>query len=893
MILRRLRVTGFRRHSDPVELIFDDRLTFVTGPNEVGKSTVFEAVRYALFRRSGAGAKDIEALKPWDKPNVAPRVELDFVADDGHMYRLIKTWGNKGTADFGVIQNGDVLPVNVGDIDSHVASLFSGSPPGKGAFSGFKATHQGLGYLLFAPQGKMELKTNDDVDGSIGPQAVGRLGELVGAGTVSLDDERVMRAVGKNVSEYYTPGGKLKKAAPSTGMQQKAASLAEELSAAQTERDRFEKVAKDLEELERLCLEREQEIEKARKERDERQPQMQQAVELKAKLDAAADGHSKANKHFAELHERLQTVDAEDAHIRELRRQRSTHESAVAELQVAENKARDARTDAQSEFSAAFVDDQSLVNDEARLNRAQQSAVSAEKLRATQELLREIESIQKEAREFAVRISAIPEITREQIENLSRFLNEQVRLQSDIRASSLRVELTAKQPIRIKTGRRKAELAAAQRFSHDAIGEITLSIEDVADIVVAGPVPDISKQELRLATVKQEIAAIAAVCGSRDPVEVERRRSERGALAANHQTCEKRLLDKLGAGGSVRQIQEAEASLKQAAEGAIPTDEVAALEHSVGNRKNATEQRRSAARTNLEAVSAQFEGAKQSCDLKRAEIAAIDDEIAKHEMERVRAIGDTRTREELARRESQAVADRAVAEQKLSDLQRAYEPYRDISDPTLELKRLVNRADELARLFNEDTNAREVKRTEFQALQSSGISTRIALLEERLEDTRRELAMAEREEAASMLLSDLVQEKTANRNRELAEPLLMTVAPWFERVSGHALTELTLTEDATASELRLRDVAVPIGWEDFSVGTADQLGVLLRLALAKELALKAPLPVLLDDPLAHCDPRRTLRLLDVIVEASQHTQVIVFTYDESMCAGLGKIAPLR
>jgi chromosome segregation ATPase len=48
----RIRITGFKSFVDPTELVIDEGLTGIVGPNGCGKSNLVEALRWAMGETS-------------------------------------------------------------------------------------------------------------------------------------------------------------------------------------------------------------------------------------------------------------------------------------------------------------------------------------------------------------------------------------------------------------------------------------------------------------------------------------------------------------------------------------------------------------------------------------------------------------------------------------------------------------------------------------------------------------------------------------------------------------------------------------------------------------------------------------------------------------------------
>ncbi len=209
MILRRLQVEHFRCYNRPVEIVFDERLTVVAGLNEIGKSTLFDALRYALFRRTGAGGKDIGRLEPWGTTGLSAAVTVDFELD-GAEYQLRKSWGSgAGTCVLKRDRHGDFAPYKVEGADEFVAGIFAGQPQKQGAFLRFTGQNVGLAYLLFAPQGAMAI-AGERKEIELNADARARLTQIIGAAAQTPDAARLANKIGEDYARSFTPTGSVR-----------------------------------------------------------------------------------------------------------------------------------------------------------------------------------------------------------------------------------------------------------------------------------------------------------------------------------------------------------------------------------------------------------------------------------------------------------------------------------------------------------------------------------------------------------------------------------------------------------------------------------------------------------------------------------------------------------
>src|SRR3982751_6254800 len=86
MRLNSLRLCNFRQHADTY-VTFDSGLTGIIGANGSGKTTILEAIAWALYGQDAARGKKETIRSLRAGPNARVKVELDFELG-GHRYRV-------------------------------------------------------------------------------------------------------------------------------------------------------------------------------------------------------------------------------------------------------------------------------------------------------------------------------------------------------------------------------------------------------------------------------------------------------------------------------------------------------------------------------------------------------------------------------------------------------------------------------------------------------------------------------------------------------------------------------------------------------------------------------------------------------------------------------------
>ncbi len=219
----------------------------------------------------------------------------------------------------------------------------------------------------------------------------------------------------------------------------------------------------------------------------------------------------------------------------------------------------------------------------------------------------------------------------------------------------------------------------------------------------------------------------------------------------------------------------------------------------------------------------------------------------------------------------------------------------------------VKAAEAAERLKREATALRTKLEAEQEALDAflrragggEGDAENLESLDEMIGGEEETLAREERQRAALLLALEVLRDSVQAYQREHVGRMASHAEATFSRLTNGRYTKVRLDADFHPTLGTSDRDSVPL--ESLSRGTRDAFYLALRAALARELAAREPLPLLLDDPIAHFDEERRGLLLAMLEELASEIQVVLLTHDrrvlnnvrEAHVLGVGTSSPTK
>lgn len=862
MKLHRLVLTNYKGVEKREVTFPDSGVIVLQGPNEIGKTSMLEALDLLLEEKDSSRKRQVEAVRPVGK-DVPTSIEAE-ISSGSYRFTYRKQWFRKPATELRITapRVEQLVGVAAHDRVSRILEETSDTDLWKA-----------LRLLQATPLVQEDLSGSSALGDAL-DRAAGQ------AGAAGGDGESVLEAVEAEFGRYFT----LRAGAPTgsyKAVQREAALAAEAAAAAQAALDGVQQDAEAYARAEEELARCERELAQAEADLTALEAQWSQIVELQRRAEAARTSAQLAvlehqgaitrrdeRRRQAEESERLTaSVGESTREAGALREECLRREQALADLEAAQAAAESAERSARDAHELAKRDQVHLREVEVR--------------GALEVRLRELGDAVARCEDAQARLAGLV-VDRALWARIERADRAREAAHLEQRAASARLSVTALadgQVLEIDGVRR--ELGAGHELE-PALGE-------ALEIVVPGALrfsfrPEAGARE-RAAEVTAADSTLAAVlreAGVPDVEEARARHADR--LAAEEETRAATAAHQiLLRGEDIEDLQErwqAAADSVTAYMGLrpggtpLPTDHQAA-ESAVDRawmahervRDAATEAQRATdvARTELVGLRQRLEGSearREEVTGRAAEVRRTLDEAreATPDADLVDAVVVAAASVETAR-SAEAEALRLLAAQ----------------DPD-RVRRERDGAVESVRTWTERRRAQAEERASIRGrlekVGSAGLQEECDAALSRLEHAERALASADRRARAARLLRE-----TLLRHRAVAQQAYAT--PFADAVNRLGRV---VYDDGFAVEVddQLRVVArvldgLAIPFEALSTGAKEQLAVLTRLACAGLVDGQQGVPVVIDDALGYSDPDRLRRICAAFNVLEHDSQVILLT----------------
>jgi uncharacterized protein YhaN len=879
MFIKALAVEGVGRFAGGAHVEgFDRGVNVLAAGNEVGKSTLFRAIRTCLFCRHDSKTADIRDLAT-DGSQLPMTIELTF-EHSGKTYVIKKSFLRSPSATLS--EDGREI-ARFKQADEAVWEIL-GLRPGSG-----RTLDDGAFGLLWVGQGASFAPPEPGtVATSVLSSAIeAEVGALVGGERA----RHVLNDLSSGLRRYLTASEQNPRAdgplhAALESAQQWRAAEADhraKLTALETQFEDLRQHRRLLRDLTNpVAVEQlTQEISSARKDLAEARAAAQELRTYEAEETSAKRGVETKAQRLSQHRDLTARIDAN-------RQTEAALNSELPQLEAREQEARAVLAHSLEQSSGKEASLQTLLQRERHVTRLDGALVRAQRRAEVARQLEALEQSAQDLREADAQLAQI-KVKPKTVDDLDELDRQIASLDAQLAAAAAQLTVEVKPQgsgqVRIDGSRAKAS------FSGPVLAPTKIAIANISEITVT---PAANPRHEKRHDLDDERSALLKAAGVASVTEAHALLSKRRELEATRKAVLAQLrtfkvaddpenaISKLK--GSLAETDAAiTAALVDAGRERLPNEEELAEEKlALSQERNALEARRA----NLDQAREQQQDALENAVEARSAV------VSKLEMVRMNLA------EELALCPD---ADRAVREAALvQDVARAEAAYRTANttlvamrtatpDPA-EIERREARCERLEQaLANQNDQIRQLEHDigrltgQVQNTGGDGVGELLAIAQEQRALADRECLRVEEHVAALKLLRDTVAECLAEGRDHYYQPVRRHLRPFLNDLFPGS--ELELGDGFAITGIKRQRSEL---FERLSDGTQEQIAVLVRLAMGAMLAERGQVaPIILDDALVYCDDDRIQRMFDALSRAGKHQQIIVLTCRLRSFAPLG------
>lgn len=856
------------------QIEFDQAVTLIEGPNEVGKSSLVEALRMLFREKSGSKKKEVQAVQPVGE-DVGSSVAAEVRCGDYH-FTYSKTYNRKHGTELRILAP-RAEQLTGDDAHNRAWEILSGH------------MDMALWDALLVEQGKeiggVRLADSDGLARA--------LDNAAGGAGVSGEESALFDAVQAEYERYFTlKTGKARYSEQQQRVEQHSAQV-QQLKTTLRELDddlrRFEGVSAEISRLQRALPE----LHAAKEQHEQRWTAIDS---LQARLNAKEE-EGKPLQQLLE-HARSQWQRRQDAAADIARREQDLAQKQAALQPLAEHA-----TELERTVQAAEATHKDLQVQRRALQHALQQArrdtaylQDAAELARLQQLL---ERVQTQRAELAALRKTLADIHitaegRKHIQAAASALDVASRTRDN---AATRLSIDVLQAAEFQLNGEAISLRPGTPLERQVAESLQIDIPELARITIA-PAASAGELAAEVDAKQQELDTLLAryqVKSVEQAITLDEQRADTEQLL---RSAQQRLQDTLQ--GADKEALQADCARRQQA-----CDE-ALQQRDPGQALPASERE---ARAQLETASEALDACESELDQEAGRLAEQRDELTRAQSQQQQASTELNAlssvleekRSSLAQ-EREAEADAALGqavterEQQLAAITAELEQLRaqlEAEDPDSARLQRDNATQALRRAERDIIDQQQeqaVLKSRLDRAQANGLFEELEAAEQALAEAEDTLAATERRAAAAKLLWETLNAQRDASRQAYVAPLRDGIRSLGKIVFGSDF-DIVLGEDWTILDV-IRD-GKTIPFDSLSVGAKEQLGILTRLAAARIVADQGGVPVIIDDALGFSDPTRLQSMGAAIAAAGRDAQVVVLTCTPGRFMYLGEVGVRR
>ena len=879
MLINSLSVEGVGRFSTAARVDgFGAGVNVLAAGNEVGKSTLFKAIRSCLFLRHDSKTQELRDLGS-DDSQLPATVQLDF-EHDGKRYVIKKSFLRSPSAV--LTENGREI-ARYAEADKAIWDIL-GMAPGSG-----RSIDDGAFGLLWVGQGASFAAPipGSGASSLLNAAIESEVGALVGGERARLAIDEINRELQRNLTDSERgprSDGPLARARDQlehwrkleVDASAKVNALENQFAEITQLRRRHREITDPT-----LIAQMTEELAGARSSLREAQAAALEIRSLEAESLAAQRALEAAAQRLRGVREVALRIDRNRSTEADL--ERSLPEFVAKEEEI---RATLARTDEQ--LAATENEAKELAAKEQQLDRLSAALVRSLSRDETVRRLASLEEATKSLTGINAQLSQV-EITPKVVDELDELDRQIASLDAQLSAAAATLTIEVK-----PKGLGQVHMGSLQAEGTHAMAVLTPTKIMVGDLAVVTVTPALHPRHEKRQSLDAERCALLRAAGVRSVAEAHATLTRRRDLENNRR-------------GVLAELKILKAGEDPSAACAAARSALAETQAAVDVALSVTGRMALPGQTVIDAERLEYAQTRNSLDTRNASLNAARKEQQKAVETAVAQRADASSKLELVRksviedlalcpdadraaRDAASVAEVAAAETAMQTKAAALAAVRQTAPDLAESERRELRCSRLEKAL-ENRNAelmsleRDIGRLtgQIQAAGGDGVGEAHAAALEQRRLAERECDRIEDRVATLQLLRDTMGDCLAEGRDRYYEPVRRHLRPYLNDLFPGA--ELELGEGFTIAGMkRTRSES----FKRLSGGTQEQIAVLVRLAMGTLLAERGGnVPIILDDALVYCDDERINMMFDALSRAGRHQQIIVLTCRLRSFAPLG------